>query len=96
MVPFLAFDTEIRKIVCTTNAIESLNARFRRAVNARGHFPTEQTLLANSGDYVMASAARWETRLRPKGLPASHASSRVRLIAVAVRMFCTRALAIPL
>jgi putative transposase len=35
-VPFLAFDTEIRKIVCSTNAIESLNARFRRAVNARG------------------------------------------------------------
>ena len=45
MVPFLAFDTEIRKIVCTTNAIESLNARFRRAVNARGHFPTDQAAL---------------------------------------------------
>lgn len=45
MVPFLQFDTEIRKIVCTTNAIESLNARFRRAVNARGHFPTEQAAL---------------------------------------------------
>jgi putative transposase len=45
MVPFLAFDAEIRKIVCTTNAIESLNARFRRAVNARGHFPTDQAAL---------------------------------------------------
>lgn len=45
MVPFLAFDPEIRKIICTTNAIESLNARFRRAVNARGHFPTEQAAL---------------------------------------------------
>jgi putative transposase len=44
-VPFLQFDTEIRKIVCSTNAIESLNARFRRAVNARGHFPTEQAAL---------------------------------------------------
>ncbi|MGC4857428.1 IS256 family transposase, partial [Micromonospora sp. DT4] len=44
-VPFLRFDTEIRKIVCSTNAIESLNARFRRAVNARGHFPTEQAAL---------------------------------------------------
>jgi putative transposase len=32
--PFLAFDTEIRTIVCTTNAIES--------INARGHFLTEQ------------------------------------------------------
>jgi len=45
MVPFLAFDTEIRAIICTTNAIESLNARFRRAVNARGHFPNEQAAM---------------------------------------------------
>ena len=43
--PFLAFDTEIRKVICTTNAIESINARLRRAVNARGHFPTEQAAL---------------------------------------------------
>jgi putative transposase len=41
-VPFLQFDTEIRTIICTTNAIESINARIRRAVNARGHFPNEQ------------------------------------------------------
>jgi putative transposase len=44
-VPFLAFDVEIRKIICTTNAIESINSRLRRAVNARGHFPTEQAAL---------------------------------------------------
>lgn len=44
-VPFLAFDTEIRKVICTTNAIESINSRLRRAVNARGHFPTEQAAL---------------------------------------------------
>jgi putative transposase len=44
-VPFLQFDTEIRTIICTTNAIESINARIRRAVNARGHFPTEAAAL---------------------------------------------------
>ena len=44
-VPFLDFDIEIRKIICTTNAIESINARLRRAVNARGHFPNEQAAL---------------------------------------------------
>jgi len=44
-VPFLAFDREIRKIICTTNAIESINARLRRAVRARGHFPTEAAAL---------------------------------------------------
>jgi len=39
---FLDYDVEIRKIICSTNAIESLNARYRRAVRARGHFPTDQ------------------------------------------------------
>ncbi len=34
-----------RKIVCTTNAIESINARIRKAVRARGHFPTDQAAL---------------------------------------------------
>ena len=44
-VPFLRFDREIRTVICTTNAIESINARLRRAVNARGHFPTEQAAM---------------------------------------------------
>jgi len=44
-VPFLQFDNHIRMVVCTTNAIESINARIRRAVNARGHFPTEAAAL---------------------------------------------------
>lgn len=44
-VPFLAFPPEIRKLVYTTNAIESLNARFRRATRQRGHFPTEQAAM---------------------------------------------------
>ena len=44
-VPFLDYDLEIRRVLCSTNAIESLNARFRRAVRARGHFPTEQAAM---------------------------------------------------
>lgn len=44
-VPFLGFDVEIRRVVCTTNAIESINARIRRAVRARGHFPNEAAAL---------------------------------------------------
>jgi transposase-like protein len=39
-IPFLDYDLEIRQVLCSTNAIESLNARYRRAVRARGHFPT--------------------------------------------------------
>jgi transposase-like protein len=41
-IPFLDYDVEIRRVICSTNAIESLNARYRRAIKARGHFPTEQ------------------------------------------------------
>jgi len=44
-VPFLQFDAEIRRIGCTTNAIESVNARIRKAVRVRGHFPNEQAAL---------------------------------------------------
>ena len=44
-VPFLDYDVEIRRVICSTNAIESVNARYRRAVRARGHFPTEQAAL---------------------------------------------------
>lgn len=45
MVPFLSFDVEIRKVICSTNAIESVNARIRKAVRARGHFPSENAAL---------------------------------------------------
>jgi transposase-like protein len=44
-VPFLDFPPELRRVVYTTNAIESLNAQFRRAVRHRGHFPNEQAAM---------------------------------------------------
>lgn len=44
-VPFMGFPTEIRKLIYSTNGIESLNARFRAAVRRRGHFPTEQAAM---------------------------------------------------
>jgi transposase-like protein len=44
-VPFLDFPPELRRVVYTTNAIESLNAQFRRGVRNRGHFPNEQAAL---------------------------------------------------
>jgi transposase-like protein len=44
-VPFLSFDPEIRTVICTTNAIESLNVRLRRVANASGHFPSDQAAL---------------------------------------------------
>lgn len=70
-VPFLAFDAEIRKVVCSTNAIESVNARIRRAVRARGHFPNEQAALKCVYLAVMAldptgnGRRRWTMRWKP-------------------------------
>ncbi|MGB4777534.1 MAG: IS256 family transposase [Microbacterium sp.] len=67
-VPFLQFDREIRRIVCTTNAIESVNARIRKAVKARGHFPNEQAALKCVYLAVMAldptgrGRSRWTQR----------------------------------
>lgn len=43
--PFLDYDVEIDQALCTTNAIESTNARYHRAVRARGHFPNEAAAL---------------------------------------------------
>lgn len=43
--PFLAYPPEIRKVLYTTNMIESLNARLRKATRNRGAFPTEQAAL---------------------------------------------------
>ena len=45
VVPFFAFPAEVRRLLYTTNAIEALNSTLRRAVRARGHFPTEEAAL---------------------------------------------------
>jgi putative transposase len=42
VIPFCAFPDEVRRIVYTTNAIEALNSKLRRAVRARGHFPSDE------------------------------------------------------
>ena len=41
VIPFFAFSPEVRKIIYTTNAIESLNASVRKAVRNKGHFPND-------------------------------------------------------
>ncbi|MGI5133769.1 MULTISPECIES: IS256 family transposase [unclassified Streptomyces] len=44
-IPYLAFPPEIRKVVYSTNLIESINARLRKSTRNRGHFPSEQAAL---------------------------------------------------
>lgn len=70
-IPFLDYDVEIRRVICSTNAIESLNARYRRAVKARGHFPNELAalkclyLVTRSLDPTGAGRTRWTMRWKP-------------------------------
>jgi len=70
-IPFLDYDVEIRRVICSTNAIESLNARYRRAIKARGHFPNEQSamkclyLVTRSLDPTGQGRARWMMRWKP-------------------------------
>lgn len=70
-IPFLDYDVEILRVICSTNAIESLNARYRRAIKARGHFPSEQAalkclyLVTPSLDPTGVGRARWTMRWKP-------------------------------
>jgi putative transposase len=41
VIPFFAFPPEVRKVIYTTNAIESVNARLRKIIKTRGHFPSD-------------------------------------------------------
>src|SRR3954454_2067294 len=64
-IPFLDYALEIRRVICSTNAIESLNARYPRAVTARGHSPPEQSamkclyLVTRSLDPKGTGQTRW-------------------------------------
>ena len=70
-VPFLSFDPEVRAVIYTTNAIESINARIRKAVKARGHFPNETAALKcvylalMSLDPTGRGRQRWTNRWKP-------------------------------
>jgi hypothetical protein len=45
VIPFLAFPTDIRRIIYTTNSIEAVNRQLRKIIKTRGHFPTEDAAL---------------------------------------------------
>lgn len=42
VVPFFAFPPDVRRVIYTTNAIESINARLRKIIKTRGHFPSDE------------------------------------------------------
>jgi putative transposase len=64
VVPFYAFPAEVRRLLYTTNAIEALNSKLRRAVRARGHFPTDEAALKLL--FLVLNRAEREWRMPPR------------------------------
>ncbi|MEZ0095262.1 IS256 family transposase [Streptacidiphilus sp. EB129] len=66
--PYLAFPPAIRKVVYSTNMVESINSRLRKATRNRGHFPSEQAALK-----VLYLAVR--EQINPKARDANHVAA---------------------
>ena len=64
VIPFFAFPAEVRRMIYTTNAIESLNAKLRRAVRARGHFPSDEAAMKLL--YLVLNLAEKDWKMPPK------------------------------
>ena len=61
--PFYASPAEARRLLYTTNAIEALNSKLRRAVRARGHFPTDEAAMKLL--FLVLNRAEKEWRMPP-------------------------------
>jgi transposase-like protein len=63
-VPFFAFPDAVRRIIYTTNAIEALNSKLRRAVRARGHFPNDEA--ATKLLYLILNRSEKDWKMPPR------------------------------
>ena len=72
IIPFLAYPMDIRKEIYTTNAIESLNSTLRKAVKARGHFPSDQAATKLLYMAIKNLTAKWKKP--PTGMDHGHES----------------------
>jgi putative transposase len=61
VIPFFAFPEEVRKIVYTTNAVESLHMSLRKIIKTRGSFPTEEAAIKLLYLALARVVAKWET-----------------------------------
>ena len=64
MIPFYAFPADVRRIIYTTNSIEALHAKLRRAVRARGHSPTDEAVLKLLFLVLRLTAKEWKMPAR--------------------------------
>jgi putative transposase len=61
VIPFLAFPDEIRRIIYTTNSVESLHMQIRKTIKTRGHFPNDDAALRLIWLAIMRAKATWRT-----------------------------------
>ncbi len=75
VIPFFAFPREVRRILYTTNAIEALNSKLRRAVRARGHFPNDEAALKLL--FLVLNRAEKDWKMPPREWTAAKAQMAV-------------------
>jgi putative transposase len=64
VVPFLDFPPDVRRVIYTTNAIESLNSTLRKLVHYRGHFPTDEAVIKLLYLALTNLEKRWDRTIR--------------------------------
>ena len=64
IIPFFDYPKEIRKVIYTTNIIESLNRTLRKAVKNRGHFPTENAVMKVLYLAIKGVSKKWTMPIR--------------------------------
>lgn len=74
VIPFFAFPPEIRRVIYTTNALESLNARIRKIIKTRGHFPNDDAATKLIWLALRNISAAW-SRSSPAWRPAMNQNS---------------------
>lgn len=60
IVPFMAFPKDVRTILYTTNAIESVNAQLRKVLRAKGHFPNDEAVFKLLYLALRNAQVRWK------------------------------------
>src|SRR5690242_14369447 len=80
-IPFLAFPPEVRKIIYTTNSIDSLNFQLRKIIKNRGHFPTDDAVIKLLWLAIRdIEDKRARARAKEKGLPPNQRTAPGRLV----------------
>lgn len=80
-IPFLAFPPAVRKVIYTTNSIESLNYQLRKIIKNRGHFPNDEAVIKLLWLAIRdIEDKRARARAKERGIPANQRKAPARLV----------------